>query len=72
MKANILPQDRVLRVTLLTETNVGPAGTTLRVYHDDRGWHGVKTTTGVRYELFAAHLRNPELCRVEEINACVT
>lgn len=66
MKTNKLPKDRAFRVTFLTETSAGIAGTTLTVQHDERGWHGIDGH-GEVYELFAEHLRNPELCRVETL-----
>lgn len=66
-KNNKLPKDRKLLVTRIVDTYCGAAGSTMIAHHDAHGWHGIDES-GKVWSLFAEHLRNPDICKIEVID----
>ncbi len=63
---NRIPRNaKKLEVTLLTETNVGKAGTCIIVEKNEHSWVG--EIDGHRWSFFSAQLRNDSLCQIKVI-----
>lgn len=66
-KNNKLPKDGRIRVTWLVGASSGDPGHTMIAYHDNQGWHGIDES-GKVWSLFAEHLRNPDICKINVID----
>lgn len=67
-KSNRIPRrfDRIT-VTMHTETSHDKPGDVLHVYKNNSGYLALNTRTGIYAYMFAAMLRNAEICTITSI-----